>query len=94
MAANNNNNNGPAAWRLIPPGEGEPTTKTVNNVVFKYCAKCRNGKGMWMGGDKAHTTEEHRGREARNPETPSNEREIGGNLGTIEENSTLEINFG
>ena len=29
-----------SSWRTTPPAEGESSTKTVNNKVFKWCAKC------------------------------------------------------
>jgi hypothetical protein len=39
-----------------PPKDGEPTTKTVDGVLMKWCKKC----GRWTKGDKLHSTEEHK----------------------------------
>jgi hypothetical protein len=48
--SSNNNNNGRS-----PPKDGEDHTRTRNNVVEKWCRRCRR----WTKGDKAHLTDEH-----------------------------------
>ena len=39
------------------PKDGEPTEKKIDDVLYKWCAKCRRGKGRWT---KDHTTAEHK----------------------------------
>ena len=47
--------NGDGKWAA--PKDGEPTEKTVDGVLHKWCAKCRKGKGRWT---KNHSTAEHK----------------------------------
>ena len=49
-----------AEWRKIAPKGDEPKEKTVEGILYKHCEKCRQGNGLWMGGDKAHFTADHR----------------------------------
>jgi len=51
-------------WRTVPPdsSKGESKQKVIDGVTYKWCGKCRSNKGLWSGGDKAHFTSEHRGR--------------------------------
>ena len=51
-------------WKTIPPnsGKGESKEKVVDGLTYKWCGKCRANKGYWNGGEKAHFTLEHRGR--------------------------------
>ena len=53
-----------------PPKSGEPQTKKMKNfkgkmVDFKWCSKCRSGKGRWT---TTHSTSEHRGRSGKDKE--------------------------
>ena len=63
-ASNNNGNNNSgggngnsSGGKWAAPKDGEPTQKTVNGVLFKWCQKCRGGKGHW---NKTHSTDEHK----------------------------------
>ena len=52
-------NNSIPAWMNKGPGSGEPETKTVEGVEYKYCHNCKLGplkKPMWRSGKKAHVT--------------------------------------
>lgn len=55
----NGKSNGPTSWRRVPPADGAPTEKTVDNQLFKFCAKCRQGRGLWTTGQGLHGTEQH-----------------------------------
>ena len=59
---------GLAEWRKEDPGPNGPFEKIMDGVTCKWCAKCRFGKGLWMMGSRAHTTEEHRSRKEQNAE--------------------------
>lgn len=53
----------PPAWMFNGPKAGEPETKTVDGVEYKWCSKCKLGKSqkpMWRRGQKAHITSECR----------------------------------
>ena len=53
----------PPAWMFDGPKSGEPETKTVDGVEYKWCSKCKLGKSqkpMWRRGQKAHITSECR----------------------------------
>ena len=61
--------------RFVPPNtnKGEPKEKVVDGVKQIWCGKCRNGKGIWTIGDRAHHTHEHRGSNPNDevpPESP------------------------
>ena len=34
-------------WKKVPPTKDEPNEKVIGNRTFYWCAKCRNGTGMW-----------------------------------------------
>jgi len=34
-------------WKKIPPNPGERNVKTVDDRVYHWCRKCRDGNGMW-----------------------------------------------
>ncbi len=34
-------------WREIPPGKGEPHSKTKNGILFHWCIYCNNESGFW-----------------------------------------------
>ena len=57
-------NRGEKNWRHIPPdtSKGDPTEKTVDGILYRWCGKCRGNKGLWTEGDKAHFTSDHRSR--------------------------------
>ena len=51
------------AWRTDEkPKDSDPKEKKVDNVIYKYCGKCRQGAGFWTSGKPMHTTAEHKGR--------------------------------
>lgn len=56
---NNHRPQGKMSWRKDAPGEGEDTKKTFEGMEYKYCAKCRGGKGLWTKGEGKHNTEQH-----------------------------------
>ena len=33
------------AWKLVPPGAGDPKTKEVNKKTYHFCPNHNNGKG-------------------------------------------------
>lgn len=36
------------AWKLIPPGSGDPKTKKVNDKEYHFCTNHNDGKGAWV----------------------------------------------
>jgi Zinc knuckle len=50
---NDSNSSGNSFKR--PPNEGEPETKTVDGIEWKFCKRCKR----WRKGNSAHTTAEH-----------------------------------
>lgn len=34
-------------WRFIPPKNGEPHTKMMNNISWRWCSMCKKGTGCW-----------------------------------------------
>ena len=36
------------AWKLVPPGSGEPKTKEVNKKTYHFCPNHNDGKGAWV----------------------------------------------
>jgi hypothetical protein len=36
------------AWKLVPPGTGEPKTKKVNDKEYHFCNNHNDGKGAWV----------------------------------------------
>ena len=50
---------GPMAWRQISPKDNEPKEKTVEGKIYRHCATCRQGKGLWTTGEGLHGTEQH-----------------------------------
>ena len=72
-------------WRTIPPdsSKNEAKEKVVNGVTYKWCGKCRSNKGFWNGGDKAHFTHKHQG---KNSETNSTNNESANQLETPQAN--------
>jgi hypothetical protein len=87
-----------AAWRKEEkPKDNEPQEKTVESVLYKYCGKCRQGKGFWTAGKPIHTTAEHKGKNwnksttpAATPTAPEPEA---GLMGVITE-APIEVDFG
>jgi len=56
---NTNQTPGKMAWRKVAPKDKEDQTKTFENVLYKWCGKCRGGPGLWTKGDGLHGTEDH-----------------------------------
>ena len=36
------------AWKIIPPGAGEPKTKEVHKKTYHFCPNHNDGKGAWV----------------------------------------------
>ena len=43
-------------WKKIAPKDGEPKEKEVNGKNYWWCAKCRQGEGMWA----RHKEQDHK----------------------------------
>lgn len=88
-------NGGERNWRVIPPNSsrGETKEKTIDGVTYKWCGKCRAGKGFWNGGDKAHYTHEHRGNQnsdnGKESDEAENKPDAQANVGYIDEPLTF-----
>ena len=94
-SSNSNKDKNDKDWRSVPPktSSGEAREKTIDGVTYKWCGKCRRGKGFWNSGDKAHFTNDHRGRPSNNNNN-SNGNSSGnetGNVGIVDE--PLEFGF-
>lgn len=85
-------------WRVVPPNtsRGDSKEKIIDGITYKWCGKCRSGKGFWNGGDKAHFTHEHRGNQSSNNENSNNESNDGevranvqANVGYVDEPLTF-----
>ncbi len=42
------------AWKLVPPGAGEPKTKKVNDKEYHFCHNHNDGKGAWVLHNPSH----------------------------------------
>ena len=87
---NKNNNKKQTNWRCKTPNGNEPKEKTVDGIIYKWCGKCRQGKGLWTKGDAAHTTTEHRSG-AKKEETSTDNNNETGNWASV--NEPLEFGF-
>ena len=64
-------------WREIAPKDGESLTTTKNGKTYKWCKKCRGGKGLWHN----HTTEEHTSKKSTKTQGNSTTETTSANLG-------------
>jgi len=85
------------AWRTDEkPKDSDPKEKKVDNVTYKYCAKCRRGDGFWTSGNPMHTTAEHKGRgwnsKPQATTTTSTPEPEAGLMGIISE-APMEVDF-
>ena len=86
-----NTNKDESNWRYVPPKvtKGESTEKKVNGVLYKWCGKCRQGKGIWTTGRNMHSTKEHRTKSSGGGKQTAGDEQ--GNLGVVDE--PLEFGF-
>eukprot|EP00980_Cylindrotheca_fusiformis_P022212 scaffold9102_cov166-Cylindrotheca_fusiformis.AAC.2 len=68
-------------WKTLPPNssKNEPKEKTIDGVLYKWCGRCRGGRGLWTGGESAHYTHEHRGGQSETNETANTPNNPTGN---------------
>ena len=83
---------GLAEWRKEDPGPNGPFEKTMDGVTCKWCGKCRFGKGLWMMGARAHTTEEHRSRKEQAADAETKTKPSGGMA--VAWSDPVEVDFG
>ena len=50
---------GKMTWQKIAPKEEEDKEKVFENIRYKWCGKCRGGKGLWTKCEGLHGTNEH-----------------------------------
>ncbi len=81
-------------WRTKPPGEGAPTSKTVSDTKYTWCAKCRQGKGMWTVGKRLHSTSEHVKGGKPTDSNPSSQTQQQGRLAVVNPAGILECTMG
>jgi hypothetical protein len=80
-------------WRSVPPdtSKNEPKEKTVEGVIYKWCGRCRGGRGSWNSAGAAHFTADHRSGTSTGdepvppPPAPTEEIQEQGNLGYVDQ---------
>ena len=81
-------------WRTKPPAEGTPNSKTVSDTKYTWCAKCRQGKGMWTVGKRLHSTSEHVKGGKPKDSNPSSQTQQQGTLAVVNPSGVLDCTMG
>jgi len=81
-------------WKKVPPAAGEKPRKTVDDRIYHWCRKCRDGDGMWSLHQESEHVDNFKRSKSNNSKTSTATKAVSFNVSDSSEDSADDTSAG